>query len=67
MVILTLLYMFGSISLGVLGIIVGNKLQNRRDRIKRQQEYLRTVNKQKITKLTENNKFVGFGFEISIE
>ena len=67
MEILILLYMFGSISLGVLGTAVGNKLQNRRDRIKRQQEYLRTVNKQKITKLTENNKFVGFGFEISIE
>lgn len=67
MVIITLLYMIGSMSLGVLGIVVGNKLQNRQDRMRRQQEYLHTVNKQKITKLTKDNKFVGFGFEISIE
>ena len=67
MVILTLLYMIGCMSLGVLGIIAGDKLQNHQERIKCQQEYLRTINKQKMTKLTENNKFVGFGFEISIK
>lgn len=53
MVILTLLYMIGSMLLGVLCIIVGNKLQNHQERIKRQQEYLYAVNKQRITKLAE--------------